>query len=374
MRILTKNIAFAFAAIGIAVASTAAMAAPATSNVALNVRTGPGTSFNVIDTLLPGEQVDVTECVSNGWCRIEHPGPDGWVSSNYLTPVTGGGSGGGSGSGGSGGSGSSSSSDPDCSFGITIGPGGPAISISCGDAPPPAAPPAPPPPAPPAPPPPAPPVAAKVCFYMGNNFSGTKACANNPFSRAVVTAAWNDRISSFKTYGGAKVKVCQGTNFSGLCDIYSSNVAVLNGALNNKISSYVVFTGALPVAPPPPPPSPTAGTTRSTGPIALPQTYLANLDNGNVGSAGADIWYEAVTAVNKFITPRNGAKLSISGPSNRGYAGCSAASYSNNKISIWAMPVGTYICVKTNMGRYSEFRLNGYTGTTMNLGYTTWNN
>ncbi|MBZ0215453.1 MAG: hypothetical protein K8F25_02770, partial [Fimbriimonadaceae bacterium] len=74
------------------------------------------------------------------------------------------------------------------------------------------------------------------------------------------------------------------------------------------------------------------------------------------------------------ITPRNGAKLSISGPSNRGFAGCSAAAFSGAKISIFAVPVGTYVCVKTNQGRISEFRMNGYTGTTMNLGYTTWAN
>jgi hypothetical protein len=36
--------------------------------------------------------------------------------------------------------------------------------------------------------------------------------------------------------------------------------------------------------------------------------------------------------------------------------------------------VGSYVCVKTNQGRISQFRLNGYSGTTMNLGYTTWAN
>ena len=358
MKILTKKISIAIASMGMIMSSAAAFAAPATSNVALNVRTGPGTSFNVVDTLLPGEQVEVTECVSNGWCRIDHVGPDGWVSSNYLTPIS-------AGSGAA--PAPSGSTDPDCSFGITVGPGGPAFSISCGDAPPPAVPPA------PAPPVPAP-VAAEACFYKGNNYSSTKICRVDGVSRPNLVGGWNNSISSLSLTGGVKVKVCQGSNFTGLCDVYSSDKAVLNGALNNKISSYVVFTGAAPAPAPAPAPTPVVPVTHSTGPINLPQTFSANLDNGNVGSAGADIWYEAVTAVNKFVTPRNGAKLSISGPSNRGYAGCSTASYSNNKISVWAIPVGTYICVKTNQGRYSEFRLNGYTGTTMNLGYTTWAN
>ena len=338
--------------IGLALSSAMTMAAPATSKAALNVRTGPGTSFNVIDTLLPGERVEVTECVSNGWCRIEHPGPDGWVSSRYLKPVT------------SGSSGGSGSSDPDCSFGITVGPGGPAFSFSCGDAPPPVAPP------PPAPPP----VDSKACFYKGNNHSGSKVCNDVGIYKPVLNASWNNSISSLTLSGSAKVKVCQGANMSGLCSTYNNNVSVLNGNLNNKISSYLVFSGALPLppAPPPPPAPPASPVTFSTGPLNIPQTGTADLDTGNIGVGGSDIWYQAVTAIQKFITPRNGAKLSISGPANRGFSGCSTASYTANKISVWTLPVGSYVCVKTDEGRISEFRLNGYTGTTMNLGYTTW--
>ncbi|MCF6344617.1 MAG: SH3 domain-containing protein [Devosiaceae bacterium] len=454
MKIISKSITILIAIFIMIVTSASAFAAPATSNVSLNVRTGPGTSYNVVDTLYTGERVEVTECVSNGWCRIEHTGPDGWVSSRYLTPIAGG-------SGGGSGGGSSTPSDPDCSFGITIGPSGPSFSLSCGDAPAPVAPVAPPPPtvtqeaclykgnnfsgsrtckpvgtvrptmtaswndavssiklsggakirvcqgtnftglclvyssnkavlngalnnrvssyevfvgSPSAPIPPAPPpVASEVCFYKGNNFTGSRGCAPVGTNRPTISAAWNDTISSLKLTGGAKVKICQGANFTGLCTNITSNKAVLNGALNNKISSYRVYSGGIPIIPVPPAP-PAVPVTFSTGPINLQQTYSANLDNGNIGAAGADIWYEAVTTVNKFITPRNGAKLSISGSSNRGYAGCSVASYSNNKISIWSMPVGTYVCVKTNEGRISEFRLNGYTGTTMRLGYTTWAN
>ena len=38
------------------------------------------------------------------------------------------------------------------------------------------------------------------------------------------------------------------------------------------------------------------------------------------------------------------------------------------------IPPGTYVCVKTNQGRISQFRVNGFMGTTMKLGYTTWAN
>ncbi len=64
------------------IGTTAASAAQATGSV--NVRSGPGTSYGVVDVLFPGENVDVGECRSNGFCYITHSGPDGWVSSRYL--------------------------------------------------------------------------------------------------------------------------------------------------------------------------------------------------------------------------------------------------------------------------------------------------
>jgi len=55
----------------------------ATATAAVNVRSGPGTGYSVLDTLTPGEYVSVRGC-SGGWCYITHPGPDGWVSANYI--------------------------------------------------------------------------------------------------------------------------------------------------------------------------------------------------------------------------------------------------------------------------------------------------
>lgn len=72
----------------VAAAITAdAFAVEAAATTSLNVRTGPGTSFAVLDTLFTGEVVDVTECQANGWCMIYHSGPDGWVSGKYLSEV-----------------------------------------------------------------------------------------------------------------------------------------------------------------------------------------------------------------------------------------------------------------------------------------------
>lgn len=60
----------------------AASAAEATGSV--NVRSGPSTSYRIVDRLSRGENVNVQRCRSSGWCYITHPGPDGWVSARYL--------------------------------------------------------------------------------------------------------------------------------------------------------------------------------------------------------------------------------------------------------------------------------------------------
>ena len=65
-----------------ALMTTGAMASEATASV--NVRSGPSTSYPVVDTLYAGEDVNIGQCTS-GFCYITHSGPDGWVSSRYLS-------------------------------------------------------------------------------------------------------------------------------------------------------------------------------------------------------------------------------------------------------------------------------------------------
>lgn len=76
------------AACSLAVLAGLGFATPAEADQAtasVNVRTGPGTQYRVVDTLYPGERVNIETCRSNGWCLIEHTGPDGWVSARYLS-------------------------------------------------------------------------------------------------------------------------------------------------------------------------------------------------------------------------------------------------------------------------------------------------
>lgn len=128
-----------------------------------------------------------------------------------------------------------------------------------------------------------------------------------------------------------------------------------------------------PMGPPPPPPTPP---TYSTGPVELPQTYLVDFDNGAVTSGGgADLWFQAATPAMMFLTPRNGAKMAVGDLSNRGFESCVTESFSTARVPILAVPVGSYVCMKTSAGRISQFRVNGINPgypKTLQLGYTTW--
>ena len=63
---------------------TAANAASAYASSTVNVRSGPGTGYSVVDVLRPGQRVEVDYC-KGAWCAIEQRGADGWVNANYLT-------------------------------------------------------------------------------------------------------------------------------------------------------------------------------------------------------------------------------------------------------------------------------------------------
>ena len=65
-----------------------ANSAPRVATAAVNVRTGPNTSFDAVDRLQRGERVQMTQCTATGaWCYITHDGPDGWVAARFLRPL-----------------------------------------------------------------------------------------------------------------------------------------------------------------------------------------------------------------------------------------------------------------------------------------------
>jgi hypothetical protein len=105
------------------------------------------------------------------------------------------------------------------------------------------------------------------------------------------------------------------------------------------------------------------------------QTYMFDLDIGSETAAGADLWFQAVTNTELYLVPQNGARLALGDRSERGFAGCSSASYSNTRIALSSIPVGSFVCVRTSDNRVSQFRLNAITPSsprTLTIAFTTW--
>lgn len=198
--------ALAFVAIGGLSSIGGALAAQATA--AVNVRSGPGTGFAVVDVLYPGEEVDVEGCTAAGWCSIIHYGPDGWVSARYLT-----------------GSGSQTpdrpfTNPPDVSFSITT----PNFSFSIGNPP---------------QQPNFPNNRGGVCFYEHVNYEGRRFCVPRDASDPHLGGFWNDRVSSIRIFGSARLRACEDWNYRGDCIVLRGSRSSLPD-FNDIISSYWV--------------------------------------------------------------------------------------------------------------------------------------
>ena len=196
-------------ATGVAVAATAvvvflpaAYAAPGTVTSNINVRSGPGTNYAVVDTVRRGTQVDVQQC-QGSWCYIAKPGPDGWISSTYLS---------------AGGGAPVNPQQPGLSFGFSTGPNGPTFNFGVGGQQPQPQPPV-------IQPPVVQPAYGEVCFYDRTRFRGESFCLESG-DRVGNLAAWSDRISSIENTDGLQVQVCSESNYRD-CRTYTTSASSL---------------------------------------------------------------------------------------------------------------------------------------------------
>jgi uncharacterized protein YraI len=218
---IATGIALAAAA-GVALVPSVASAAPATTTSNVNVRSGPGPDFRVIDNLRAGTPVDVGEC-RGSWCSISTRGTDGWVSASFLDR---------------GGRGGGVLGPVGPSFGITIGPNG--VQINPGNDQRPSLAPFPDRPGngrPDRRPPVAEPSLGEACFYDRNRFRGGSFCMSEGESIRRL-GDWANRISSIDNPDGLEVRVCYERNFRD-CRTYTTSAGSL-GAYDDAIQSVEV--------------------------------------------------------------------------------------------------------------------------------------
>lgn len=128
-------------------------------------------------------------------------------------------------------------------------------------------------------------------------------------------------------------------------------------------------------------PTPTAGTVHRQATIQLEQTFALDLDTGTFPpglGTGADIWFQAVTDQQRFLTPQSGSAIAISGPSAPGFGGCATARLGAAAIPIESLTAGLYLCASTTESRIAEVRVVEPAGPSsssahLTISYTTYN-
>lgn len=93
--------------------------------------------------------------------------------------------------------------------------------------------------------------------------------------------------------------------------------------------------------------------------LKIPQTWSADLDTGQVGAgAGDDIWFQAVRRPDeRYLTPVNGATVTLMGMTAPGASGCSSATSGSSSIPTQALTSGVYLCARTGEGRLVQIRV-----------------
>jgi len=99
------------------------------------------------------------------------------------------------------------------------------------------------------------------------------------------------------------------------------------------------------------------------GQLQIRQTFLADLDVGLETDQGADIWFEADTDTDRFITPAAGTVLvAAMGTVEPSFEQCAEAQLSSERIPIQDLPAGSVVCVLTDEQRLSVFRVDSPPG------------
>lgn len=110
------------------------------------------------------------------------------------------------------------------------------------------------------------------------------------------------------------------------------------------------------------------------GDLEVRQTFLFDLDTGKLTRNGdEDLWFQAETATERYLAPRNGATIGLS--RNGDYESCSQAEMTERPLPITKLPTNAYVCVRTNQGHLAIFRLREPVGPSpgvLKISYIVW--
>lgn len=122
------------------------------------------------------------------------------------------------------------------------------------------------------------------------------------------------------------------------------------------------------------PPVKQPGKVLAKGNLDVRQTFLFDLDEGRSGvGSDADLWFEAVTTSERYLTPRNGATIGLVRATD--YESCSRARMSERRIPLDKLAGNVAVCLRTNRGNLASFRLRepvGLSPGVLKISYIVW--
>lgn len=130
-------------------------------------------------------------------------------------------------------------------------------------------------------------------------------------------------------------------------------------------------------SPAPPTSTPTATATQPVhvvGTASLNVGATLDLDTDQINTAGADVAYSASDNGKHRLVPQGNALLGVYSTSQPGQADCQASALGASAIVVEDTPVGTYLCYRTDQGRYGRARLSNFNpdNFTVTLEILTW--
>lgn len=120
--------------------------------------------------------------------------------------------------------------------------------------------------------------------------------------------------------------------------------------------------------------TPTPGA-QAAGPATLLPGDQIDLDSNSVNGSGADAAYQLNAGDGKhYLQPQGSATLGLYGGFRPNQTDCQATNLGASPINVQDLAIGTYLCYRTDQGRYGYARLTGFdTGTArLNLDIFTW--
>ena len=126
-------------------------------------------------------------------------------------------------------------------------------------------------------------------------------------------------------------------------------------------------------------PAPTA-TATATQPVFIFGTASLNvnatldLDADQINTPGADVAYAENGSGKHQLAPQDGALLGVYGGGQPGQANCQASALGTAPTVVEDTAVGTYLCYRTDQGRYGRLRLSNFNtdNFTVTLEFFTW--